>query len=110
MGQLLTTHEPACRLTFAGKMTIEFAEELEDRIIAAMRRFRYLEVDLSGVREIDQCGIHLLGLLETVGGKNVVIVATSPVVEEQASRRQLASFHGVSLARAARRECALSNR
>src|SRR6185369_489229 len=105
MGQVLPKDETVCRLSFVGKMTIEFADELEDKIIAAVRRFRYLEVDLSGVHEIDHCGIHLLGLLETLGGKDVVIVASSQVVE-QARRRQRTSFYGASLARVARRECA----
>lgn len=108
MGQLLTTHEPVCRLTFEGKMTFEVSRELEDRILSAMRSYRHLEVDLSGVREIDLCGIHLLGLLQSVGGKEVRIVATSPVVE-QASTRLLGSFRGASLARAARLENAVRN-
>lgn len=69
------------RLTFDGSMTIDFANELEDRIIDAMRQHRRLEVDLSGVREIDLCGVHLIRLLQTVGGKDVDFVATSPVVD-----------------------------
>jgi anti-anti-sigma regulatory factor len=69
------------RLTFAGSMTIGFANELEDRILDAMRQHQHLEVDLSGVREIDLCGIHLIRLLQTVGGKAVHFIATSPIVE-----------------------------
>ena len=90
-----------CRLTFAGDMTLEHSAELEDRIIDAMRRYEHLEVDLSGVNGIDYCGIHMLGLLHSVGGKAVDIVATSPVVE-QALRRLLVSQRGPSLARVAR--------
>lgn len=69
------------RLTFDGSMTLAFARELEDRIISAMRRHPRLEVDLSGVREIDPSGIHLIRLLQTVGGKAVDFVAASPIVE-----------------------------
>lgn len=69
------------RLTFDGSMTIDFANELEDKIINAMRQHRRLEVDLSGVREIDLCGVHLIRLLQTVGGKDINFVATSPVVD-----------------------------
>ena len=63
-------------------------------------------MDLSAVDEIDLCGIHLLGLLQSFGGKEVVIVATSPVVE-QASARLLGSFRGASLGRVARKENAV---
>jgi anti-anti-sigma regulatory factor len=105
MHHLRSTEEPVFRLTFEGKMTYEVATELEDRILNAMHRYPHFEVDLSGVHEIDLCGVHLLGLLQSVGGKEVVIVATSPTVE-QASRRLLGSFRGASLARAARQESA----
>lgn len=107
MSHTATTDEAACRLIFEGKMTFEFSRELEDRIISAMRRHQCLEVDLSGVHEIDLCGIHLLGLLQNFGGKKVTIVATSPVVEQAASRL-LASFRGASLGRVARKEAAVS--
>jgi len=100
MGQLLSTHEPVCRLTFEGKMTFEVARELEDRILGAMRCYRHLEVDLSGVREIDFYGIHLLDLLQSIGGKEVLIVARSPVVE-RASRRSTTSLRSANLARSA---------
>ncbi len=69
------------RLTLEGSMTMDFADALEDKIIAAMRQHKNLEVDLSGVREIDLCGIHLINLLRAVGGKAVKFVATSPIVE-----------------------------
>jgi ABC-type transporter Mla MlaB component len=69
------------RLTLDGSMTINFANELEDKILDAMRQHPVLEVDLSGVREIDLCGIHLLRLLQTLGGKAVNFVATSQIVE-----------------------------
>jgi len=108
MGHLLSTEEPVFRLTFEGKMTYEVGMELEERILNAMHRYPHLEVDLSGVHEIDLCGVHLLGLLQRVGGKGVVIVATSPTVE-QASRRLLGSFRGGSLARAGGRESAVPN-
>ena len=69
------------RLTFDGSMTINFANELEDRILDAMRQHRRLELDLSGVREIDLCGIHLQRLLQALGGKAVNFDATSSIAE-----------------------------
>lgn len=91
----------ACRLIFSGRITQECWCELEGKIIDAMRRFSHFRVDLSGVQEIDLCGIHLLGMLNNLGGENVKIVATSEVVD-QASRHLLASQRLASLGRASR--------
>lgn len=72
--------ETPFRLKLAGSMTFEYRQELESSIIDAMRRYKNPEVDLSAVREIDTYGIHLLGLLQSVGS----VVAISPVVENAA--------------------------
>lgn len=85
-----------CRLVFGASMTLAHAREQEDQIINAMRRHTKLEVDFSGVHEIDICGVHLLGMLYTLGGADIRIVATSPVVEQQYARF-LASYRGVLL-------------
>lgn len=94
------THECADqnsgRLVFGARMTVAHASELEDQIIQAVQRYERLEVDLSGVKEIDICGVHLLGMLQTLGGSETRIVATSPVVDQQ-YRRLLASHRGVAL-------------
>jgi hypothetical protein len=82
MNNVLTACEAGFRLTFDKKMTYEFATELEDKIIDALRRYTHVEIDLSRVLEIDLCGIHLLGLLKCFIGKGVVIVATSPAVDQ----------------------------
>lgn len=78
----LIDKENACRLVFEGSMTFEFARELEDNIIDALRRYTEFEIDLSGVREIDVCGIHLLGVIDAVAGRHVEVVETSPVVQQ----------------------------
>ena len=81
MSSVCANDDSGFRLTFDGSMTLAFANELEDRILEAVRKYKHLEVDLSGVREIDLCGIHLIRLLQTLGGKAVNFVATSPIVE-----------------------------
>lgn len=91
--------ETAHVLKFEGKMTHEFYRELEDKVIAAMRRHKRLAIDLSEVSEIDLCGLHLVGLLQSVG----VIVAVSPVVEN-ASRRLLSTLNAAALGRARKTE------
>lgn len=108
MSITLTEDGDTCRMVFSGSITYEFWRELEDIIIGAMRRYTNFRVDLSGIEEIDLCGIHLLGVLHSVGGTNVTIVASSLIVD-QASRRLLASQRLASLGRAARRDEALNN-
>ena len=97
MDDLLQPCETVFQIKFDGKMTFEFYRELEDRVIDAMRRYKNLEIDLSEVNEIDLCGLHLVGLLQSVG----VIVAASPVVE-QASKGLLSTLHAAALGRASR--------
>ena len=77
----------AYRLKLAGPMTFEHRHELEGMIIDAMRRHKCLEADLSEVGEIDFYGVHLLGLLQSVGA----VVAISPVVENAAKQMLSAS-------------------
>ena len=102
MSITLVENGDACRMIFDGSITYEYWAEQEDIIIDAMRRYTSFEVDLSGIQEIDLCGIHLLGVLHSVGGKNVTIVASSSIVD-QASKRLLASQRLASIGRAARR-------
>ena len=102
MSITLVENGDACRMIFDGSITYEYWAEQEDIIISAMRRYTSFEVDLSGIQEIDLCGIHLLGVLHSVGGKSVTIVASSSIVD-QASKRLLASQRLASIGRAARR-------
>lgn len=81
MEMTLIGGDRGCRMVIAGKVTQEFSAQLEAGIINAMRRYPRLAVDLSGVREIDRCGLRLLELMQNLGGKEVDIVATSPAVE-----------------------------
>lgn len=87
------------RLKFDGKMTKEFYKAQEDKVIDAIRLNTKLEIDLSEVTEIDLCGLHLVGLLQSAG----VIVATSPIVAET-SRRLLSTLYSGALGRAKNRE------
>lgn len=75
------------RMVIAGQVTKEHSAILEAGIIYAMRRYPRLQVDLSGVAEIDRNGMRLIRLMQSLGGDAVNIVATSPVVESVAARR-----------------------
>ena len=81
MTNTLAVSEAGFRLVFDAKMTFAFAEKIEDMILDALRRYKKVEVDLSKVCEIDLCGSHLLGLLESFIDKGIVIIATSPIVK-----------------------------
>lgn len=78
-------------IIFSGPMTCSNSREIENCIISAMRQHLRLDVDLSGVEEIDLCGIHLLGVLQSFGGDAVNIIATSPTVD--AALMHLPSSH-----------------
>ncbi len=82
---LIEADRRTCRLQFDGSMTFAHARELEDGIIDAMYRYQRLEIDLSGVREIDILGIHLLGQLQAFGD-GARIVARSEVVQQACDR------------------------
>jgi anti-anti-sigma regulatory factor len=77
----VTSRNDGNYIVFTGPMTCEHSREIENRIIDAMRHHSQLNVDLSGVEEIDLCGIHLLSVLHSYGGESVRIVATSPTVD-----------------------------
>lgn len=95
--------ESDCCLVFEGAMTHEFSRQMEDRVIDLMRRHRCFKIDLSGVEQIDLFGIHLIGVLQNLGGRSVDIVAASPAVE-RALAHLLTPTRGFSLGRSVRRQ------
>lgn len=73
------------RLTITEDMTIYHVHELKTRMLTALTAHPVLELDLSGVAEIDTAGFQLLLLLKKEAarqGKEAKIVAHSPVVRE----------------------------
>ena len=82
MDDAITTGEAGFRLTVDQKMTLQFADGLEDTILDALCRYKLVEVDLSKVKEIDLYGAHLLGLLQAFSAKGLVLVGTSSAVDE----------------------------
>ncbi len=90
MNIILKVGKDDCCLIIEGEMTCRFSREIENVIIESMRNHQFLRVDLSGVSEIDPCGIHLLGVLLSFGDEATRIVAASTVAQEALSRFQLA--------------------
>ena len=97
--QVLTSPNNVFRLNVEIPMTFEYRHELESTIIDAMRRHQNLEADLSDVTEIDLYGVHLLGLLHSVGA----VVAISPAVDATIRRLLSSPCRGASLGRVAQR-------
>lgn len=90
--------ESGFHLKFTGRMTYENYQDMEKQVSESIKHHKPLKIDLAEVSEIDLCGLHLLGLLQSEG----VIVASSPIVE-QASKHLLATLQSAALGRAARR-------
>lgn len=82
----LIPHFDGCRLVIGGSVTQEHSARLEASIISTMRRFPRVEVDLGGVNEIDRFAIRLIGLMQSLGGEDVRIVAASPAFQDAAGR------------------------
>lgn len=95
MGITVTDTEAGCRIAFEGEICCAHARAYEDQLIDAMRRYRHLAIDLSAIRGIDRCGLQLLSLLQKLGGRNAVVVADSPVVQQARQRLLRIAADGV---------------
>ncbi|QFY42369.1 STAS domain-containing protein [Candidatus Methylospira mobilis] len=56
------------RIALEGEMTIYTAAELKARLLKALEENEALEVDLSGVSELDSAGLQLMVLLKREAG------------------------------------------
>ena len=100
MTESIAASQSGAHLVFDSAMTIKHATKIENMILDAMRRHPKVEVDLSRVDEIDLCGLHLLGFLDRFADKGIVIIATSPAVDQAYARiRRRCSGDGVRPAR-----------
>ncbi len=94
--RLDTTACPA-RLTLAGEMTIYAAAELKPRLLGPIESCAEIEVDLSGVAEIDTAGLQLLILAKRQAisaGKSLRLAGHSRPVLELIELYNLAAFFG----------------
>lgn len=75
----------ANRLALRDDMTIYQAQAQKEQLLAALAATPHLELDLSGVGEMDTAGLQLLLLLKREGvqqGRRVTISGHSPRVQE----------------------------
>lgn len=83
-----------------GEMTIYRAAELKAEVLAAVRPKAALEIDLSGVTEIDSAGVQVLMLAKRAAreqGGELRLVAHSPAVVEVFELLDLAAHFGDAL-------------
>ncbi|MCQ3925153.1 MAG: anti-sigma B factor antagonist [Rhodocyclaceae bacterium] len=73
-----------CRLRIEGEMTVSSAADIRDEILAALPATSRdeVEVDLSGVSEIDTAGLQIMLQLKRRCGTRLRLVNHSPAVIE----------------------------
>jgi len=88
--------QPGC-IAIEGELTIYTALELKDKLLAGLSACDELELDLSGVGEIDAAGLQLLVLVKqeaAAAGKVLRFTGHSPVVVALLDLSGLAGFFG----------------
>jgi anti-sigma B factor antagonist len=92
-------------LHLAGEMTIYQAAEIKQPLVAMLQARHDLEIDLSGIIEIDTAGVQLLILIKKEAdraGKKLRLVSHSQAVLEMMNLYNLAGFFGDPLILTAR--------
>jgi anti-anti-sigma factor len=91
----------ARKVAISGAMTIYGAAAARDTLLDALDGAAELEVDLSGVAEMDTAGVQLLALLKreaASSGKRVALTGHSPAVREVLDCYRLAAYFGDAVA------------
>lgn len=86
------------RLGFYGALTLATCQRFEKKVIGALKRQQQLELDLSGIDQIDLYGIHLIDLLQRTAPRQIIVVASSSTVEE--ARQHLFTYPSTPAAEA----------
>jgi anti-sigma B factor antagonist len=92
-------------LSIHGELTIYRAAELKQELLAALATPAILEIDLSGVTDIDTAGLQLLMLAKKTAQaqqRELRLVAHSPAVTEVFELLNLAAYFGDPLVIASR--------
>jgi anti-sigma B factor antagonist len=87
-------------LAIDGELTIYRAADLKVTVLEALRKSRVLEVDLSGVTELDTAGLQVLMLAKntaTADKRELRLLNHSPAVVEIVEMLNLGAFFGDAL-------------
>ncbi|MYM21367.1 STAS domain-containing protein [Duganella sp. FT135W] len=85
------------RIAIDGEMTIYRAADLKVTVLDALRKTRVLEIDLSGVTELDTAGLQVLMLAKqtaAVDQRELRLLQHSPAVVEIFEMLDLVAFFG----------------
>ena len=91
------TGNGVCRASVTGEMTIYHAAEMKEVLLPCVARCREMEINLSGVIEMDTAGFQLLLLAKreaAAAGKPLRLVAHSPATLEVLDLFGMASYFG----------------
>jgi anti-anti-sigma factor len=85
------------RISLDGEMTIYRAADLKVTVLEALRKTRVLELDLSGVTELDTAGLQVLMLAKQTAAaeqRELRLLQHSPAVVEIFEMLDLVAFFG----------------
>ena len=94
MGLHLEQTPTGSRLIMDGEMTVHCAWQLRDQILALLPQEGELEVDLSGVTEIDSAGLQLMLQVKRSHGWALRFINHSPAVLQILDIAHLAAHFG----------------
>jgi anti-sigma B factor antagonist len=86
-----------CRASVTGEMTIYHAAAMKEMLLPCVARCREVEINLSGVIEMDTAGFQILLLAKreaSAAGKSLRLVAHSPATLEVLDLFGMASYFG----------------
>jgi anti-anti-sigma factor len=89
--------EDVTRITLDGELTIYRAADLKVTVLDALRKTRVLEIDLSGVTELDTAGLQVLMLAKQTAAadqRELRLLQHSPAVVEIFDMLDLVAFFG----------------
>jgi anti-anti-sigma factor len=85
------------RISLDGELTIYRAADLKVTVLEALRKTRVLEIDLSGVTELDTAGLQVLMLAKQAAAadqRELRLLQHSPAVVEIFEMLDLVAFFG----------------
>jgi anti-anti-sigma factor len=85
------------RIALDGEITIYRAADLKTTVLEALRKTRVLEIDLSGVTELDTAGLQVLMLAKQTAAadqRELRLLQHSPAVVEIFEMLDLVAFFG----------------
>ncbi len=89
--------EDVLRISIEGEMTIYRAADLKVTVLEALRKTKVLEIDLSGITELDTAGLQVLMLAKQTAiadKRELRLLQHSPAVMEIFEMLDLVAFFG----------------